>query len=80
MNIKHLDRLIGPVHNPCKQPPVDGPAQCVPGSRGLRRAEVGDQDLATVPHGGGGGNGATREAVVELLYVALEDFTSVVEL
>ena len=79
MNIKHLDRLIGPVHNPCKQPPVDGPAQRVPGSRGLRRADIGHQDLVAVPRGGDG-NGATREAVVELMDVTLEYFTSVIEL
>lgn len=79
MNPKHLDRLIDPVHYPSKQPPIDGSAQRVPRGRGLRRADIGHQDLVAVPRGGDG-NGATREAVVELMDVTLEYFTSVIEL
>ena len=81
----HLDRLIGPAHDPGKQPPVDGPAERVAGGRGLRRAEIRHQNLASpVPRRGGvddgDGHRAAREAVVELLDVSLEDFTGVVEL
>ena len=82
----HLDCLIGPAHDPGKQPPVDGPAERVARGRGLRRAEVRHQDLASpVPRrdggvGGGDGHRAAREAVVELLDVSPEDFTGVVEL
>ena len=80
-SLSHLDGLIGPVDDPGEQPAVDGPAERVPGGRGLARAEVGHQDLSSSSDaGGGGGHGAARQAVVQLLHVALEGLARVVQL
>ena len=81
-SLSHLDGLIGPVDDPGEQPAVDGPAEGVPGGRGLARAEVGHQDLSSSSDAGGsgGGHGAARQAVVQLLHVALEGLARVVQL